>query len=50
MPNAGRICWRAASKTHTHAAQAGDLACQYQQRGNQAWALWLLGESMDGAP
>jgi len=27
------------------AAQAVDLARQYQQRGNQAWALWLLGES-----
>ena len=30
---------------HQHAAQALDLARQYQQRGNQAWALWLLGES-----
>ena len=27
------------------AAQAVDLACQYQQRGHQAWALWILGES-----
>ena len=27
------------------AAQAVDLARQYKQRGNQAWALWLLGES-----
>jgi class 3 adenylate cyclase/tetratricopeptide (TPR) repeat protein len=27
------------------AAQAVDLARQYQQRGNHAWALWLLGES-----
>jgi tetratricopeptide (TPR) repeat protein len=27
------------------AAQALDLARQYQQRGTQAWALWLLGES-----
>jgi tetratricopeptide (TPR) repeat protein len=27
------------------AAQALDLAHQYQQRGQQAWALWLLGES-----
>src|SRR5262249_36940990 len=27
------------------AAQALDLARQYQLRGNQAWALWLLGES-----
>jgi tetratricopeptide (TPR) repeat protein len=27
------------------AVQALDLARQYQQRGNQAWALWLLGES-----
>jgi tetratricopeptide (TPR) repeat protein len=27
------------------AVQAVDLARQYQQRGNQAWALWLLGES-----
>jgi len=30
---------------HTRAAQAVDLARQYQQRGTQAWALWLLGES-----
>jgi len=30
---------------HQHAAQAFDLAHQYQQRGQQAWALWLLGES-----
>jgi class 3 adenylate cyclase/tetratricopeptide (TPR) repeat protein len=29
----------------TCAAQADDLARQYTQRGNQAWALWLLGES-----
>jgi len=27
------------------AVQAVELACQYQQRGTQAWALWLLGES-----
>src|SRR5262249_44277374 len=27
------------------AAQAVELARQYQQRGHQAWALWLLGES-----
>jgi len=27
------------------AAQAGELARQYQQRGWQAWTLWLLGES-----
>jgi class 3 adenylate cyclase/tetratricopeptide (TPR) repeat protein len=27
------------------AAQALDLARQYTQRGTQAWALWLLGES-----
>jgi class 3 adenylate cyclase/tetratricopeptide (TPR) repeat protein len=27
------------------AAQAVDLARQYQQRGTQAWGLWLLGES-----
>jgi len=30
---------------HTRAAQAYDLARQYKQRGPQAWALWLLGES-----
>ena len=30
---------------HTRAAQACDLARQYQQRGTQARALWLLGES-----
>jgi tetratricopeptide (TPR) repeat protein len=41
---------------HQRAAQALDLARQYQQRGNQAWALWLLGEStarqasLDGEP
>jgi len=28
-----------------HAAQAFDLAHQHQQRGTQAWAQWLLGES-----
>jgi tetratricopeptide (TPR) repeat protein len=27
------------------AVQALDLARQHQQRGTQAWALWLLGES-----
>jgi len=27
------------------ATQAVDLARQYKQRGAQAWALWLLGES-----
>ena len=30
---------------HTRAAQAVDFARQYQQRGTQAWALWILGES-----
>ena len=30
---------------HQRAAQAVDLARQYTQRGHQAWALWLLGES-----
>jgi tetratricopeptide (TPR) repeat protein len=30
---------------HTRAALAVDLARQYQQRGHQAWALWILGES-----
>jgi tetratricopeptide (TPR) repeat protein len=35
---------------HTRAAQAVDLARQYQQRGNQAWALWLLGESAARQP
>jgi tetratricopeptide (TPR) repeat protein len=29
----------------TRAAQAVDLTRQYTQRGTQAWALWLLGES-----
>ena len=29
----------------TRAALALELARQYQQRGHQAWALWLLGES-----
>jgi class 3 adenylate cyclase/tetratricopeptide (TPR) repeat protein len=37
---AGRL-----DEARTRAAQAVDLARQYQQRGNQAWALWLLGES-----
>jgi tetratricopeptide (TPR) repeat protein len=38
------------------AAQALDHARQYQQRGTQTWALWLLGESTarqaspEGAP
>jgi tetratricopeptide (TPR) repeat protein len=31
---------------HQRAAQAVDLARQYQQRGRQAWALQLLGESI----
>jgi len=30
---------------HQRAAQAIELARQYKQRGTQAWALWLLGES-----
>ena len=30
---------------HQRAAQAVDLARQYTQRGTEAWALWLLGES-----
>jgi class 3 adenylate cyclase/tetratricopeptide (TPR) repeat protein len=38
---AGRL-----EEARQHAAQAVELARQYQQRGNQAWALWLLGESM----
>jgi tetratricopeptide (TPR) repeat protein len=37
---AGRL-----EEAHQRAAQAVDLARQYQQRGTQAWALWLLGES-----
>jgi tetratricopeptide (TPR) repeat protein len=37
---AGRL-----QEAHQRAAQAADLARQYQQRGTQAWALWLLGES-----
>ncbi len=37
---AGRL-----EEAHQRAAQALDLAGQYQQRGTQAWALWLLGES-----
>jgi tetratricopeptide (TPR) repeat protein len=32
-------------EAHQHAAQTVDLARQYQQRGQQAWARWLLGES-----
>ena len=30
---------------HTRAEQAFEVARQYQQRGQQAWGLWLLGES-----
>jgi tetratricopeptide (TPR) repeat protein len=37
---AGRL-----EEARQRAAQACDLACQYQLRGTQAWALWLLGES-----
>ena len=37
---AGRL-----EEARQRAAQAVDLAHQYQQRGNQAWALWLRGES-----
>ena len=37
---AGRL-----EEARQRAAQALDLARQYQQRGNQAWALWLLDES-----
>ena len=38
---AGRV-----EEARHHAAQAVELARQYQQRGDQAWALWLLGEGM----
>jgi tetratricopeptide (TPR) repeat protein len=37
---AGRL-----EEAHQRAAQTVDLARQYQHRGHQAWALWLLGES-----
>ena len=37
---AGRL-----EEARQRAAQAVDLARQYQFRGHQAWALWLLGES-----
>src|SRR5262249_14671356 len=37
---AGRL-----EEARQRAAQALDLARQYQLCGNQAWALWLLGES-----
>jgi hypothetical protein len=37
---AGRL-----EEARQRATQACDLACQYQLRGTQAWALWLLGES-----
>jgi tetratricopeptide (TPR) repeat protein len=37
---AGRL-----EEARQRAAQALDLAHKYQQRGNEAWALWLLGES-----
>jgi ATP/maltotriose-dependent transcriptional regulator MalT len=38
---AGRL-----EEARQRAAQTVDLARQYQLRGHQAWALWLLGESM----
>src|SRR5262245_10834835 len=38
---AGRL-----EEARQRAEQALALARQYQLRGNQAWALWLLGESM----
>jgi class 3 adenylate cyclase/tetratricopeptide (TPR) repeat protein len=38
---AGRL-----EEARQRATQAVDLARQYQQRGTQAWATWLLGESM----
>jgi tetratricopeptide (TPR) repeat protein len=37
---AGRL-----EEARQRAVQALDLARQYTQRGRQAWALWLLGES-----
>jgi len=37
---AGRL-----EEARQRAAQALELARQYKQRGNEAWALWLLGES-----
>jgi tetratricopeptide (TPR) repeat protein len=37
---AGRL-----EEAHQHAAQTLNLARQYQYRGHQARALWLLGES-----
>ena len=37
---AGRL-----EEARQRAAQALDHARQYQQRGHEAWALWLLGES-----
>jgi tetratricopeptide (TPR) repeat protein len=37
---AGRL-----QEARQRAVQAADLARQYQQRGTQAWALWLLSES-----
>ena len=37
---AGRL-----EEARQRAVQAVELACQYQQRGWQTWALWLLGES-----
>src|SRR5262249_30069866 len=37
---AGRL-----EEARQRAAQAVELAGQYKQRGNQAWALWILGES-----
>jgi tetratricopeptide (TPR) repeat protein len=38
---AGRL-----DEAHQRAAQTVDPAHQYKQRGHQAWALWLLGESI----
>ena len=47
LPERGLSAGGPPGEAHTRAAQALDLARQYQQRGTQAWALWLLGESTD---
>ncbi|HSF31728.1 MAG TPA: adenylate/guanylate cyclase domain-containing protein [Candidatus Tectomicrobia bacterium] len=40
----GYLLARRLEEARQRAEQACDLARQYQQRGTQAWALWLLGE------
>ena len=43
--SARRICWLAAGKTQCRSPwRALDLSRTHQERGSEAWTLWLLGE------